>query len=85
MLVEHRAVVNQGNDLLVYDAANRIADGTWTAPIEGLSEMHLVRRESFRPAPKFDDVRAVVRQHLVDQRATMWLQDRMKDDVVLAR
>jgi len=85
VLVERRAVINKGNDLKVYETAMGLADGTWSQPVEGLSEMHLVRREAYRAPPKFEDVKAVVRQHLVDQKAQSWLQDRMRDDVVIAR
>lgn len=85
MLVEHRAVVNEGNDLPIFAVAATLKDGQWSQPLEQISEIHLVRRESFRPAPKLDDVRPVVRQHLVDQRAQLWLQDRMRDDVIIGR
>ena len=83
MLVEHRAVMSSGNDLLVYEAALGLKDNAWGAPFETQSEVHLVRREAYRPPPKFDDVRAVVSQHLVDERAQLWIQDRMREDVVL--
>ncbi len=85
MMVEHRAVINKGNDLLVYEAAMGLADGAWSQPVKVFSALHLVRREAYRPPPKFEEIKAVVKQHVVDQRAQLWLQDRMRDDVVIAR
>lgn len=85
MLVEHRAVIHHGNDRLVYEAAMALTDGQWSTPWDTLSAMHLVRREKYRPAPTFDEVKAVVRQHLVDEGAQLWLQDRMRDDIVMRK
>lgn len=85
MLVEHRAVVQSGNDLLVYEAALGLKDGAWSTPMELQSEMHLVRREAYRAPPKFDDVKPVVRQHLVDERAQLWIHERMRDEVVIRK
>ena len=85
VVVDRRAVINKGNDLRFYEAAMGLADGAWSPPMTVFSAMHLVRRDAYRPPPKFEDVKSVVRQHLVDQKAQSWLQDRMSYDVVIAR
>lgn len=85
ILVERRALIRKGNELLLYEAAMGVADGAWSAPLPVFSAMHIVRREAYRPPPKLEEVKAVVKQHVVDEKAQLWLQDRMRDDVVIAR
>jgi hypothetical protein len=80
-----RAAVERDNDRPLWDALATLQDGEWSAPIETLSEVHLVRRETLRPAPTYEEIKAVVRGRLVDEKAQSWLQDAMRDRVVLAR
>jgi hypothetical protein len=85
IVVERRALMKRDNDLTLWDVVAGMADGAWSAPIETLSEVHVCRREAARPAPTFEEIRAVVRGHLIDEKAQIWLQEAMRDQVQTAR
>jgi hypothetical protein len=80
-----RPAIERDNDRPIWEAVSVMKDGDWSAPIETLSEVHLVRRESLRPAPAYDEIRAVVRGRLIDEKSQSWLQDAMRARVVLAK
>ena len=41
-------------------------------------------KNGFRPAPKYEQVEAVVRERVVDEKAQVWLSQRWNDDVQIA-
>lgn len=76
---------NQNSDLPVFEAAMRMADKSWSEPIETMSEFHVLYREYGRPAPTFESIRPLVRHHWVDQKTRAFIEDALRDDVQLAR
>ncbi len=66
-------------------AAMKMADKTWSEPIETMSEFHVLYREFGRPAPAFEKIRPLVRHHWVDQKTRSFIEDALRDDVQLAR
>lgn len=75
----------QSSDLPVYEAAMKMADKSWSEPIETMSEFHVLYREFGRPAPAFEKIRPLVRHHWVDQKTRSFIEDALRDDVQLAR
>jgi parvulin-like peptidyl-prolyl isomerase len=85
IVFQKRALLDRGNDLLLFGAAKALADGAWSEPIETISEYHLLRRDALRPAPAFEAVRDLVRENVVDTRTREWLAKQVADKVVVAR
>ena len=83
-MYQRRGLLDRGNDLPLFGPASTMKDGEWSAPVETISEVHLLRRDGFRPAPKYEQVEAVVRERVVDEKAQVWLSQRWNDDVQIA-
>lgn len=75
----------KSSDLPIFEAAMKMADKTWSEPIETMAEFHVLYREYGRPAPAFEKIRPLVRHHWVDQKTRSFIQDALHDDVQLAR
>ena len=80
LLLDHE----RGNDMQLFAAARGLADGTWSEPVETMSEYTLLRRDSYRPAPTIAVAKPIVREHLVDAQAMKWLQERFLRDIQTA-
>jgi hypothetical protein len=78
-----RAVRDTDNGQMLFAAAKDLADGQWSAPVETISEFHLVRRDRLVPAPTFEEARDQVRQDVVVTRANAWLHDQLNDPSVV--
>jgi hypothetical protein len=85
ILLERRLVYNRGNDLLVYPVLTTLADGAWGELVKDMSTVHVLRRESFRPAPPFEALKEVVKLNLVDQRAQEWIAEHTRDEVQVGK
>lgn len=85
ILLERRLSFNRGNDMRVFELASGLKDGQWGEVLETLSEVHVVLRESYRPAPAYEAIAPAVKLNLVDQRAQVWIEDHMRDEVQFAR
>jgi hypothetical protein len=83
VVFQKKLLWNRGNDLPLFPHAQALADGRWSEPIETMSEVTLLRRDQYRPAPSFEAVKPVVKEALVDERARSWVDTRWREQVQL--
>jgi hypothetical protein len=50
------------------------------AVVETISAVHVLRREALLPPPSFEEVRGMIQEGLVRQRAESWLAERVRDE-----
>jgi hypothetical protein len=75
-----RRLYNTQADQLLYNEAIKLKDGEMTAaPLETLSEVHLLRRKALEPGPSYATVKDVLRETLAGRAAQQFMQDQAKD------
>jgi hypothetical protein len=85
IVFQRRQLLNRGNDLPLFGPVQAVPDGRWTEPIETMSEVTLLRRDSYRPAPKFEAIKPLVKESLVDLRARDWIETRAREQIQLSQ
>jgi len=75
-----RRLYNTQADQILFQEANKLRDGEVSAaPIETLSEVHLLRRKGSEPGPTFGTVKEILREMLAGQEAQYFMQKQAKD------
>jgi hypothetical protein len=77
-----RRIRNTDDDRVLWDNAVGMKDGD-VRVVETISEVHVVRRVAGEPAPKFEDVQALIREGIAHRRSEEWLSERLKDEKVV--
>jgi len=68
-------VRNTATGRLLFEHAKEMEDGQLSRPFETLSEVHVMRREKFVPAPRYEDVVDLIRQGMAQRRTHVWLEE----------
>jgi hypothetical protein len=74
-----RRLRNTDADRILFDRAKSMRDGE-VAVVETISAVHVLRREARLPPPSFEEVRGMIQEGLVRQRAEAWLAERVRDE-----
>lgn len=84
VVAQPRRLLNFGNDLLLFDAAERLTQGAWSDIVELASEFHILRRDGDRRPGTFEEMKPIVREKLVAERASDWMNKALAEEVRLA-
>ncbi len=76
-------VRNTASGRLLFEKAKDMKDGQVSRPFETLSEVHVIRRESFEPAPTFEDLEDGILESMAQQNANTWLDEQVSDPKVV--
>jgi hypothetical protein len=82
--VVQRRLRRHGNDILLFERANESPERQWTGYVELIAAYHVLRKEGFTPAPKYEDAVPLVREKIVGLRTSLWLQDAARDQIQIA-
>jgi hypothetical protein len=75
-----RRVYNTQADQLLFNEASKLKDGEVSpAPIETLSEVHLLRRKRMEPGPSYATVKEILRETMAGGRAQLHMVNSAKD------
>lgn len=73
-------VHNSGTGRLLFEKAKDMKDGQISRPFETLSEVHVLRREEFIPAPAYEDVKETILEGMAKRNAHTWLEEQLVDE-----